>query len=66
MAKGKNNLSFEEALEKLEQAADDLALPRITLAEAMKQYELGIRYHQQCEAILSEAKQKIEVYCSTD
>jgi len=36
--------------------------PGITLEEALKNYETGIAYYNQCNEILSDAKQKIEIY----
>lgn len=58
----KKNLSFEEALEKLEASAESLKSDHIPLEEALKNFETGIEYYNKCSAILNEAKQKIEVY----
>lgn len=56
------NLSFEEALEKLEAASENLKRDDLTLAEAIKNYETGLEYYKLCEEILQSAKQKIETY----
>lgn len=56
------NLSFEEALEKLEAASENLKRDDLTLEEAIKNYEAGLEYYKLCEEILQSAKQKIETY----
>ncbi|MBN7772522.1 exodeoxyribonuclease VII small subunit [Clostridium aminobutyricum] len=58
----KKNLSFEEALEKLEASAECLKSDQISLEEALKSFEKGIEYYNKCSSILNNAKQKIEVY----
>ena len=63
---GGETLTFEEAYKALEQSAGDLARPELTLEEAIKTYEEGIRYYNLCDAILHDAKQKIEVYEEKD
>ncbi|MGI6722132.1 MAG: exodeoxyribonuclease VII small subunit [Anaerovoracaceae bacterium] len=55
-------LTFEEALEKLEDTAAKLEDENVSLDVAMKNYEKGLEYYSQCDAILKEAKQKIETY----
>ena len=54
------NLSFEEALTRLEEANEALRQPGISLDEAIKLYEKGIDYYKRCEETLASAKQKIE------
>ena len=54
-------LTFEETLKQLESAADKLKKDGITLEDAMKSYEEGIKYYKQCTEILNDAKQKIEI-----
>lgn len=55
-------LTFEQAYEKLKQAGTKLDSDDVTLEEAMKLYEDGIRYYKLCSKILDEAKQKIEMF----
>lgn len=55
-------MSFEEALAKLEKTSENLKKDEITLEQALKEFESGIQYYNQCDAILKEAKQKVEVY----
>lgn len=61
MAKTKN-LTFEQALAGLETAANALKRNEGTLEDAIKHYEQGIAFYDQCSAILKEAKQRIEIY----
>lgn len=55
-------VTFEEALEKLETRSENLKKENITLEEALKNFEEGIAYYNQCSEILNSAKQKIETY----
>lgn len=57
-----NAITFEAAMEKLEKAADNLKNDSITLEEALKNYEEGLAYYKKCDAILKDAKQRIETY----
>jgi exodeoxyribonuclease VII small subunit len=59
-------ISFEQAYEKLRVAGEKLDSCDVTLEEAMKNYEEGIKYYNICKNILDEAKQKIEVLGTTE
>jgi exodeoxyribonuclease VII small subunit len=54
--------SFEEALAGLERSVEALKSDGTTLASVLKSFEDGMAFYNRCEAILDEAKQKIEVY----
>lgn len=60
--KGDKKVTFESALAKLEKTSENLKKEDITLEDALKEFESGIKYYDQCNSILSEAKQKIETY----
>ncbi len=62
MASKKDNVSFEEALSGLERSAEILKKDGTTLEEAMKRFEEGVAYYNHCNDLLSQAKQKIEVF----
>lgn len=53
-------ITFEEAYEKLRAAGEKLDSGEVTLEEAIKNYEEGIKYYKICKQILDDAKQKIE------
>lgn len=57
-----NTSTFEETLQKLEKASENLRKDNISLEEALKNYEEGIAYYKECSEILNKAKQKIETY----
>jgi exodeoxyribonuclease VII small subunit len=59
---GKKKLTFEEAMGKLEESAESLKKDGVTLEDALKNFEAGMEYYNQCTEILSEAKQRIEVF----
>lgn len=62
MATKKNEPSFEEALALLEGSAQALRSESTTLEDALKHYESGMQYYERCMNLLTEAKQKIELY----
>lgn len=53
-------LSFEKAYEELEIIADKLNSGDVSLEEALKLYEEGIKLSNLCSKALENAKQKIE------
>lgn len=53
---------FEESLQKLEQASENLKKENLSLEDALKNFEEGIKYYKECSEILNSAKQKIETY----
>ena len=61
MAKAKK-LTFEEALEKLEETADILRSGEASLEESVDAYNKSIEYYKLCMDILKDAKQKIEMF----
>ncbi len=61
MSKQKND-NLEEALSEFEKTVIKLSDKEVSLEEATKLYELGLKQCELCEKILNEKKQKIEVY----
>lgn len=55
-------LSFEQALEKLEDTVKKLRSQECSLEESLELYEQSIKYYDFCDSFLKEARQKIEVY----
>ena len=56
------DMTFEEALQKLEDSVKKIKSPDCTLEESMALYEESVKYYELCAKILEEAKQKLEVY----
>jgi len=55
-------MNFEEALARLEEAVKKLRSGECSLEESIKIYEKSVEYYNICDAILKEARQKIEIY----
>jgi exodeoxyribonuclease VII small subunit len=53
-------MSFEEALAKLEEVVNHLEEGRLTLEDSLAKFEEGIELSRMCNKRLVEAKQKVE------
>ena len=53
------DLSFEEALEQLDETVDALESGSLTLAQSMSMYELGMKLARVCNEMLTSAEMKI-------
>lgn len=54
-------IPFEKAIEKLEKIVADLESGDVSLEEALKKYEEGVKLSQVCQERLSQAEKKIEI-----
>lgn len=54
------DISFEEAMEKLESIAAKLAGENVPLDEAVALYESGVSYYNVCRKKLDDANQRIQ------
>lgn len=62
MARKEFSLSkLEETLEDLEQLVERLEEGELPLNEALKEFERGIKLTRQCQSVLKDAEQKIEI-----
>ena len=57
-----NQGNFEKALEGLQAMSEKIKASDITLEEAARCYEEGMKYYKICSDILENAKQKIETF----
>ncbi|MDD5567924.1 MAG: exodeoxyribonuclease VII small subunit [Candidatus Omnitrophica bacterium] len=64
MAKEKQPL--EEDIKKLQKIVEDLSGGKLTLAEALKKYEEGIRLAENCSQTLQDAERKVESLMKKD
>jgi exodeoxyribonuclease VII small subunit len=55
-----SDLTFEQALEKLESIVQQIEQGKIGLEASIAKYEEGMRLIQRCRRILSDAEQKIQ------
>lgn len=62
----KKELSFEEALKKLNDYSEKIKDKTLTLDESIECYEEGIKYYELCQKILETTKQKIEFFEEED
>jgi exodeoxyribonuclease VII small subunit len=54
-------LSFEKAMEQLEQIVQELESGELSLEKALKQFEEGIKLSKQCQEKLEESEKKINL-----
>ena len=66
MVEQQKEVSFETALKKLEATVQNLENGDLSLEEALKQYEEGVRMADLCAKRLSEAEKRVEVLMKTD
>ncbi len=52
---------LEQALKDLEQIVVNLEKGDLPLAEAIRQFERGVKLTRRCQAVLKEAEQKVQV-----
>lgn len=57
----KNNITFEEALSKLEKIVRELESGDSSLDDSVKLFEEGIKLSGICSAYLKDAQQKVEI-----
>jgi len=57
---------FEDDLKKLQKIVEELASGKLTLGEALKKYEEGIKLAQGCSAVLKDAQRKVELLTKKD
>ncbi len=61
MHKKNSNISFEEAMQKLEDSVLKLESSNLTLNESISEFEKAIGFIKLCEEELSMAKQKVKI-----
>lgn len=59
-------LTFEEAVARLGECAQKIGSQDVSLADAIKSYEDGMKYYERCRNILENAKQKIDFYSKAE
>ena len=65
MGEEKKEVEFETALKKLENIVENLETGDMSLEQALKQYEEGVRMADICSKRLTEAEKKVEVLMKT-
>lgn len=62
MINTKEDISFEAALNELEQITNQLKDGQVSLEDSLKLYDKGIQYYKICSEMLVKADQKIKIY----
>ena len=65
MGEDKKEVEFETALKKLETIVENLETGDLSLEQALKQYEEGVRMADICSKRLTEAEKKVEILMKT-
>jgi len=66
VAKKPENLSFEQSLTELETIIAHLEQGEVSLDDALKQFERGIKLVRQSQAKLEQAQQKVSILLNED
>ncbi len=59
-------MTFEDALERLENIVDTLSKGKLSLDEAMEKFEEGIRLFRLCDEKLRSAEQRVSVLTQSE
>lgn len=54
-------IKFEKAMEKLEKIVEDLETGNLSLEDALKKYEEGVKLSRVCQDRLTSAEKKVEI-----
>jgi len=65
-AASSENVGFEESLQRIERSVARLESGNLSLADALEEYERGIRDLKQCHELLERAERKIEMLTGVD
>ena len=57
----KEDINFEDAMEKLEKIAEELESEDLSLDESVKKFEVGMELSKKCNEILQNAEKKITI-----
>lgn len=63
---GKQKLTFEQAMAKLEAIVSEIEEGKVSLEESIDKYAEGIELVKQCRAILDKAEQKIQLLAKAE
>ena len=61
MSKKQTSASFEQQLEQLETIVDAMEQGELSLEDALKQFEQGVKLTKNCQQMLEQARQRIQV-----
>jgi len=67
VATNKNkNLDLEKSMAELEKIVAELESGELSLDKSLRQFEKGVRISRECQAVLNEAEQKVQLLVDGD
>ena len=66
MAGDKKNISFEDAMKRLDKISEELSREGVSLEEALALYEEGVKLVRECNKKLEETERKIKILQLSD
>lgn len=66
VASRKKTVNFEKSLEALEAVVEEMESGDLSLDEALKAFEKGVKLTQECQQALAEAEQKVSILLGDD
>lgn len=66
MVSRKKTVNFEKSLEALEAVVEEMESGDLSLDEALKAFERGVKLTQECQQALADAEQKVSILMSGD
>lgn len=66
MASRKKSVNFEQSLEALETVVEEMESGDLSLDEALKAFEKGVKLTQECQQALVEAEQRVSILMGDD
>lgn len=61
MATTKKTVSFEQSLSDLESLVNQMEVGDLSLDESLKAFEKGVKLTRECQSMLDEAEQKVQI-----
>lgn len=61
MARSRKSPDFEQSLAQLETLVEQMEQSDLPIEQALKSFEEGVRLTRECQAILEEAEQKVQI-----
>lgn len=62
----KDKQSFEDEIKKLQKIVEELSGGKLTLGDALKKYEEGVKLSQSCSQTLEDVQRKVESLMKKD
>jgi exodeoxyribonuclease VII small subunit len=64
--KARKKPSFEESLSELEQLVGRMESGELSLEDSLEEFENGMQLSNQCQSMLEEAEQRVQILCGKE